>query len=110
MSKTDQPKKDILTTIRTFTAPAVATGAITQDELDKALELINAVQTESKPERLLTFREAADQLGVCTKTIARMIASGELESRRLRRNNPRSARVFQSSVDAILTPKSKGAA
>jgi excisionase family DNA binding protein len=110
MKETNQTKKDTIKTIRTFTAPAVEMGAITQAELEAALQLIEEAQATAKAERLLTFREAAEQLGVCTKTIARMILSGELESKRLRRNNPRSARVFQSSVDAILTPKSKGAA
>lgn len=100
----------ITETIRTFTAPAVATGAITQAELDEALQLIEEVgraNTAAKPERLLTFKEAAERLGVCTKTVSRMIADGELQAKRLRSSNPRSTRVFQSSIDSILTPTCK---
>jgi excisionase family DNA binding protein len=89
--------------IRTFTAAAVATGSITQAELDDAIDSITdsgSVRRDS----LITYREAASQLGVSTKTVKRMADDGELQARRLRAGCAKSVRVFQSSVDAILTP------
>lgn len=101
-----QPKRGIAQTIATFTAPAVGAGIITKAELDSALSLITEVkEEEAKRDRLLTYKDAAGQLGVSTKTIFRMIESGELVAKRLRKSNPRSTRVFQSSVDALLTPE-----
>jgi excisionase family DNA binding protein len=88
--------------IRTFTAAAVATGSITQAELDEAINRISAGDTTR--DSLITYREAASQLGVSTKTVKRMADDGELQARRLRAGCAKSVRVFQSSVDAILTP------
>jgi hypothetical protein len=96
-------KPPIVDIIRTFTAPAVATGAITQIELDKALALLKD-SNESQPERLVTYTDAANQLGLSTKTIKRMADSGELITKRLRAGCAKSIRVFQSSIDSILTP------
>jgi len=96
-------KPPIVDIIRTFTAPAVTTGAITQIELDKALALLKN-SNESQPERLVTYTDAANQLGLSTKTIKRMADSGELITKRLRAGCAKSIRVFQSSIDSILTP------
>lgn len=88
--------------IRTFSAPAVATGSLTQAQLDCAIERIiegDGVQRE----KLITYKEAATQLGLSTKTVKRMVDSGELQAKRLRAKCFKSVRVFQSSVDAILT-------
>ncbi|MFT5622958.1 MAG: excisionase family DNA binding protein [Bacteroidia bacterium] len=95
--------------IRTFTAPAVATGAITQSELDNAIALLND-GGEPKRDSLITYTEAAQQLRLSTKTIKRMADSGELITKRLRAGCAKSIRVFQSSIDAILTPTSEEAA
>jgi len=95
--------------IRTFTAPAVATGAITQSDLDTALALLND-GGEPKRDSLITYTEAARQLGLSTKTIKRMADSGELITKRLRAGCAKSIRVFQSSIDAILTPSTEEAA
>lgn len=103
------PTCKTIDTIRTFTTAAVATGAITQSELDDALALLNDAG-EPKRERLVTYRDAAEQLGLSTKTIKRMADSGELITKRLRAGCAKSVRVFQSSIDAILTPNSEEAA
>ena len=89
--------------IRTFTTPAVATGAITQGQLDNALALLSSENSCTR-DRLITYTEAANQLGLSTKTIKRMVDAGEIQSKRLRAGCVKSVRVFQSSIDAILTP------
>ena len=89
--------------IRTFTAAAVATGAITQAELDAAIDSISKSDSVTR-DSLITYREAASQLGVSTKTVKRMADSGEILTKRLRAGCAKSVRVFQSSVDTILTP------
>jgi excisionase family DNA binding protein len=95
--------------IRTFTAAAVATGSITQAELDDAIDSITD-SASVRRDSLITYREAASQLGVSTKTCKRMVDSGELQAKRLRAGCAKSIRVFQSSIDAILTPSSEDAA
>ncbi|CAA6693016.1 MULTISPECIES: helix-turn-helix domain-containing protein [unclassified Lentimonas] len=89
--------------IRTFTSAAVSTGALTQRELDEALDRLTKGEAAAR-DQLITYREAANQLGISTKTVKRMTDSGELQSRRLRVGCAKSVRIFQSSVDAILTP------
>ena len=105
----DETTPQITDIIRTFTAPAVATGAISQSDLDNALALLND-GGEPKRERLVTYTDAANQLGLSTKTIKRMADSGELITKRLRAGCAKSIRVFQSSIDAILTPPTEEAA
>jgi hypothetical protein len=95
-------------TIRTFATPAVATGSLTQAELDAAIALLveaaNPTPLAPKQDRLITFTAAAEQIGVSTKTINRMLYGGELLGKRLRPKYPQSMRIFQSSIDALLTP------
>jgi|GEM_PF-6785558 len=98
--------KDIL---RKFATPAVMMGTLTQAQLDRAIDSI----TEEVPierERLITFREAAAQLEISSKTVSRMVEAGELQSKRLRPSCAKSARIFQSSVTKILTPEAEEAA
>ncbi|WP_308986144.1 hypothetical protein [Thalassobacterium sedimentorum] len=59
---------------------------------------------EPKQDRLITFTAAAKQLGVSTKTVSRMLESDELRGKRLRRHYPQSMRIFQSSVNEVLSP------
>ena len=96
--------KDI---IRTFSTPAVATGSLTQAQLDCAIESISGDGVQR--DKLITYKQAAVQLSLSTKTIKRMVDSGELQAKRLRAGCAKSVRVFQSSVDAILTPSSEDA-
>jgi excisionase family DNA binding protein len=98
------PSNTTLDILRNFSAPAVSAGLINQAELDSAFELLSAATTESKRERLITFRDAAQQLGISTRTVARMLHCGELTGKRLRPQHSQTMRVFQSSVDAILSP------
>jgi len=98
--------KDIL---RKFASPAVMLGTLSQAQLDRAIDSI----TEEVPierERLITFREAASQLEISSKTVSRMVEAGELQSKRLRASCAKSARIFQSSVTKILTPETEEAA
>ena len=92
--------------LRNFTAPAVSAGLINKAELDSAFELLEAAKTDKPQVRLITFRDAAKQLGISTRTVARMLHCGELSGKRLRPQHPQTMRVFQSSVDLILAPNS----
>jgi excisionase family DNA binding protein len=97
--------ENIIEIIRTFAQPAVATGSLSQTDLNEALaELKKSSQKQLTRDRLITYKEAAEQLGVSTRTIARMIECDELAMKRVRASCIKSARVFQSSVDRILTP------
>ena len=99
-----KPSPTTLDILRNFSAPAVSAGLINQAELDSAFELLSAATTEHKQDRLITFRDVAKQLGISTRTVARMLHCGELTGKRLRPQHPQTMRVFQSSVDAILSP------
>lgn len=98
-------------TFSTFAAPAVATGSLTQAEFDAAIALLveaaNPNLPAPKQDRLITFTAAGEQLGVCSRTVHRMLTDGELEGRRLRQGKPNTQRIFQSSIDALLTPDSR---
>lgn len=91
-------------TLRTFAAPAVNAGLISKAELDSAFEILEQANRNEKPERLVTFKDAANQLGVSRRTVARMLHCEELRGKRLRQQHPQTMRIFQSSIDAILTP------
>ena len=97
--------KKIKETIRIFMAPAVVVGEISQGDLDKFLSSV--IGDGTKRDSLITYREAAEQLGLSTKTVKRMVDSGALKSKRLRAECLKSIRVFQSSIDSILTPESE---
>ena len=98
-------------TFSTFAAPAVATGSLTQAEFDAAIALLVEASNPNPPapkqDRLNTFTETGKQLGVCGRTAKRMFDDGELEGRRLRQGAPNTLRIYQSSIDAILTPDSR---
>lgn len=49
--------------------------------------------------RLMTIADAAERLGVSTKTIRKRIATGELPAYRI---GPRAIRVDQDDVDRLL--------
>jgi len=98
------PSHTTVDILRSFSVPAVTAGLINQADLESAFKLLSAATTEPKQERLITFRDAAQQLGISTRTIGRMLHCGELTGKRLRPHHPQTMRVFQSSVDAILTP------
>ena len=102
------PSNTTVDILRNFSAPAVSAGLINQAELDSAFKLLETATTEPKQERLITFRDVAQQLGISTRTVARMLHCGELTGKRLRPQHPQTMRVFQSSVDAILRPISNG--
>ena len=97
-----------ITILRTFSAPAVSAGLINQADLESAFKLLIAATTEPKQDRLITFRDVAQQLGISTRTVARMLHCGELKGKRLRPMHPQTMRVFQTSVDAILAPVVSG--
>ena len=101
------PSHTTVDILRNFAAPAVSAGLINQAELDSAFELLETATTEPKQDRLITFRDVAQQLGISTRTVARMLHCGELTGKRLRPQHPQTMRVFQSSVDAILAPTSQ---
>lgn len=107
----DSRLREIAETIRTFTAAAVATGLLTKVELDVAIaRLVESASSNPpapKQDRLNTFTAAGGQLGVCPRTVKRMFDDGELEGRRLRQGAPNTLRIYQSSIDAILTPDSR---
>lgn len=90
-------------TLRGFAAPAVSAGVLNEAEVTTAFNILENSTCESKPERLVTFRSAADQLGISTRTVARMLHCGELIGKRLRPHHPQTMRIFQSSIDKILS-------
>ncbi|UQB74694.1 helix-turn-helix domain-containing protein [Rhodococcus ruber] len=51
--------------------------------------------------RLATIPQAADEYGVCTKTIRRYIAAGRITGYRF---GPRMIRVDLDEIDALLRP------
>jgi excisionase family DNA binding protein len=53
------------------------------------------------PRQLITLSAAAEQLGVCTRTIRRWISEGELRAYRV---GPRILRVDQADLDKLLRP------
>ncbi|MCG5433948.1 excisionase family DNA-binding protein [Mycobacterium sp. MYCO198283] len=60
----------------------------------------------SQRRRYATQYEAADYLGVTTRTIRQMIADGRLTGYRL---NPRFIRIDLNDIDAAMTPTGGGA-
>lgn len=48
----------------------------------------------------LSIAQTADQVGVCTKTVRRWIAAGDLSARRA---GPRLLRVAQADLDAFMS-------
>uniref|UniRef100_A0A5Q5CFD0 DNA binding domain, excisionase family n=1 Tax=Mycobacterium sp. (strain JLS) TaxID=164757 RepID=A0A5Q5CFD0_MYCSJ len=65
-------------------------------------------RAEAQPRRrYATQAEAAEYLGVTTRTIRQMIADGRLIGYRL---NPRFIRVDLNEIDAAMTPTGGGAA
>jgi len=107
----DSRLREIAETIRTFTAAAVATGLLTKVELDVAIARLVESASSNPPalkrDRLITFTAAGKQLDVCARTVKRMLDDGELEGRRLRLGAANTMRVYESSIDAILTPASR---
>ena len=91
-------------TLRTFAQPALVIGLLKKDDLDRALQALENIHTSRAAEndRLVTFREAARQLGVSTRTVARMLHSGELRGKRLRPHHRNTMRILQSSIDQIF--------
>lgn len=55
--------------------------------------------TATTPRRLISLAEAAETLGVSTKTVRRYIATGDLDAVRLGR---RSIRVKTESIDVLI--------
>ena len=55
--------------------------------------------TATTPRRLISLAEAADTLGVSTKTVRRYIAAGDLDAVRLGR---RTIRVKTESIDGLI--------
>ncbi len=56
------------------------------------------MNTSSKPQRFYSIKQVAQQVGVCTKTIRRLIGSGELHVYRLRRQ----IRISEEDLIAFL--------
>jgi excisionase family DNA binding protein len=56
------------------------------------------MNASSKLQRFYNIREVAQQVGVCTKTIRRLIDSGELHIHRLRRQ----IRISEEDLIAFL--------
>ncbi|PKZ64368.1 helix-turn-helix domain-containing protein [Gordonia terrae] len=48
-----------------------------------------------------TVQEAADRIGVCTKTIRRYIGAGRLKAERV---GPRRIRIARHDLDGLLVP------
>ncbi|WP_445169911.1 excisionase family DNA-binding protein [Mycolicibacterium sp. Dal123E01] len=59
----------------------------------------------SQRRRYVTQAEAAEYLGVTTRTIRQMIADGRLTGYRL---NPRFIRIDLNEIDAAMTPTGGG--
>lgn len=57
--------------------------------------------TKAPTRTLLTLTDAAEMLGVCTRTIRRYIADGRLTGYRV---GPTLLRVDRAEVDALATP------
>jgi len=55
--------------------------------------------TATTPRRLISLAEAADTLGVSTKTVRRYVAAGDLDAVRLGR---RTIRVKTESIDSLI--------
>ena len=98
------PSRKTIDILRTFAGPALAIGLLNKDDLDAALYLLETASSEPKCNRLITFRAAAAQLDVSTRTVARMLLCEELSGKRLRANHANTMRIYQSSVDAVLAP------
>jgi len=101
-SMNNQLSRETIDTLRTFAIPALAIGILCKTQLDLAISTLELAVSESCKDRLISFREAAEAMGVSKRTISRMIQSGELQGRCLRSNCPQSMRVFQSSIDKLL--------
>jgi excisionase family DNA binding protein len=56
---------------------------------------------KNPPRQLVTIAAAAEQLGICTRTIHRRIADGSL---RVYRVGPRLLRVDQTDLDKLIRP------
>lgn len=55
--------------------------------------------TATTPRRLISLAEAAETLGVSTKTVRRYVAAGDLDAVRLGR---RTIRVKTESIDSLI--------
>ncbi|MBC2587041.1 MULTISPECIES: helix-turn-helix domain-containing protein [Rhodococcus] len=59
------------------------------------------------PRRLASIPQAAEELGVCTKTLRRYISAGHITGYRL---GPRMIRVDLNEIEATLRPMAAGGA
>jgi hypothetical protein len=98
-----RPTRENIDILRTFAGPALAIGLLKKADLDDALLLLENASREPAQDRLITFTATAKQLEVSTKTVARMLESGELRGKRLRLHYAQSMRIFQSSVNEVLS-------
>jgi len=100
------PTRETIDILRTFAGPALAIGLLDKADLDDALYILELAASGPTQDRLITFRAAAAQLGVSTRTVARMLVCEELSGKRLRAAHAQTMRIYQSSVDAVLAPDS----
>lgn len=77
-------------------------GLLKKADLDVALGISRARGEDLVRDELITFTKVSDQLAVSTKTVSRMLNSGELVGKRLRHYYRLSMSIFQSSVDEVL--------
>ena len=100
-----RPTRETIDILRTFAGPALAIGLLDKADLDAALIILEGAGHEPKQDRLITFTAAAKQIGISTRTVARMLEDGELKGKRLRRHCANSMRIFQSSIDELLSSR-----
>jgi len=76
--------RDVVDRLRTEVEGIIAHLEDVRGDLEALGEVTSRLPTQSAvPRRLLTVAEAADALAVCQTTVKRLVASGQIESRKI---------------------------
>jgi excisionase family DNA binding protein len=103
-AQTATPPGAVLDALAKLGPIAVQSGMLSREQLrDTMKELRKALAgaTAAAPPKGLAVREVAVRLGICRKSVHRMIAAGALPSVRVT-GSRKSLRVPESAVNAIL--------
>jgi len=77
-----------------------------REEIQDLRHEVRALRSEEDPERLLTKGEAADLLGVSTRTVDKLVHAGEITSLKI----GRARRIPRKALLAYIRAKTNGRA
>ncbi len=91
--------------VANLTGPLVGTGALHRTEQQSVVQLLRQHTAGKQPDQQAdawsTLDEASRETKLSKKTLRRMIDSGELEGKYLRKGSPKTLRIKSSSLAAL---------